>query len=324
MFRLNKRLIILVVIIGIMSWSISGCVNKEKDEGIVAKVDGEVITQEEFDEDFEFAKKVRQKQYGEDILTQEMGDNKVYEDVLREDLLGTLIIEKIISKELDNMNISVIDKDVDEALKSRFISELGGEKQYKEYLDNNGITEEVFKRDLKRGLIFEKHMEDFFSKVDLSEEEIKEYYEKNKASFEKVRASHILVKSEEDGYRVLEKLKDGEDFHSLVATESADGDSAVQGGDLGYFTRGLLLEEYRELEDVAFNLKIGEISGLVKTELGYHIILLEDRKDSYEELKEDVISALKQDKYLKKISDLKGKADIKIYMNKDSKNNEKN
>ena len=56
MSRLNKRLLIIIVIIGLISGSISGCINKEKEEGIVAKVDGEIITQEEFDEDFDFAK----------------------------------------------------------------------------------------------------------------------------------------------------------------------------------------------------------------------------------------------------------------------------
>lgn len=307
-----------------MSWFISGCANKEKEEGILAKVDGEIITQKEFDEDFELAKKVRQKQFGEDILSQDMGDNKVYEDVLREDLLGTLIIEKIIAKELNNMNIAVTEKEIDEALKSRYIEELGGEEQYREYLENNGITEDAFKRDLKRILTFEKHREDFFNKVDLSEDEIKEYFEKNKDSFVKVRASHILVRTEEEGNRVLEKLKNGEDFHSLVATESADSNSAVQGGDLGYFTKESLLEGYKALGDAAFNLEIGEISGLIKTESGYHIILLEDRIDSYEELKEDAVSALKYSKYMEKISDMKEKADIKIYMDKDNKDGKKN
>ncbi|MCF6462256.1 SurA N-terminal domain-containing protein [Clostridium sp. Cult1] len=321
MFRLNKRFLILVVIVGLMSWFISGCENKGKEEGIVAKVDDEIITQKEFNEDFELAKKVRQQQFGEDILSQEVGDNKVYEDILREDLLGTLIIEKVINKDLDEMNIAVTDKEVEEALKDRYIAEMGGEEQYKEYLENNGITEEAFKRDLKRVLTFEKHREDFFNKVDLPEDEVKEYFDKNKDSFIKIRASHILVRTEEEGNKILEKLKKGEDFHNLVGMESADIDSAVQGGDLGYFTRDSLLEGYKSIGDVALKLKKGEISGLIKTEVGYHIILIEDRIDRYEDLKEDVILTLKYKKHNEKILDLKEKANIKIYMDKDRDSN---
>ena len=301
-----------------------GCANKEKEEGIIAKVNGEVITQEEFDEDFEITKKMRQKQYGEDILSRDMGDNKTYEDVLREDMLGNLIIEKIIAKELEEMNVTVTEEEVKYTIQTHYIDELGGEEQYQEYLKNNGFTEEFFKKELKKILMYEKHREDFFNKIHLSEEEVEEYFEENKDAFIKVRASHILVKTEEEGKNILNRLSEGEDFHSLVATESVDGDSAVQGGDLGYFTKGSLLEVYKELEDAAFKLNIGEISDLVKTELGYHIILLEDKKDSYEDLKDDIVPVLKYQKHSEKLLELKEKADIKIYLDKNVRDKDTN
>ena len=326
MFKINKRFLLVVVLLNIVTLTLSGCGKKEKEEGIIAKINGDVITQEEFDKDFEITKKTHQKNYGEDILSQEVGNNKTYEEILREDLLGSLILEKILAEELDKMNIAITDEEINDTIKNYYINELEltGEEQYKEYLEENGFTEETYKRGLKRKIIYEKHREDFFNKTDLSEDEIKEYFEGNKDFFIKFRASHILVKTEEEGNKILERLKGGEDFHSLVATESADGDSAIQGGDLGYFTRESLLEEYKALGDAAFNLEIGETSGLVKTELGYHIILLEDKIDSYEDLKEDIILALKHEKYIKKISDLRDKSDIEIYMEKDkAKENDK-
>ena len=248
-----------------------------------------------------------------------MEDNKTYEDVLRDNMLGSLILEKILTNELDKMNIAVTDEEIMDAIQNYYINELEltNETQYKEYLEKNGFAEETFKRGIKRQLIYLKHREDFINKTDLSEDEIKKCFEENKASFIKLRASHILVKTEEEGNTILERLKNGDDFHSLVATESIDGDSAVQGGDLGYFTKESLLEGYKALGDAAFKLEIGETSGLIKTESGYHIILLEDRVDSYEDLKEDVILALKNEKYLKKISELRAEADIKLYMEED-------
>ncbi|NLW23425.1 MAG: hypothetical protein GXY88_09310 [Tissierellia bacterium] len=74
---------------------------------------------------------------------------------------------------------------------------------------------------------------------------------------------------------------------------------------------------YKELEDTAFSLEVGEISGLIKTDLGYHIILLEDRKDTYEELREDIIPVLKNQKYIEKLTKLREEADVKIYLDND-------
>ena len=315
MLKLNRKILAVAVIVSIISLIISSCGKQE--EGIVAKVNGDVITEEEFNQEFEVIKKVRQKQLGEDILSQEMGDNKIYEEVLKENVLDMLINEKIIAREIEDMNITITDKEVEEAIKTYYIDELGGEEKYKEFLKNNGFTEETLKRGLKRKLIYEKHREDFINKTNLTEDEVKKYFEENKSSFIKFRVSHILVKTEEEGNKILKRLKNAEDFHSLVATESADGDSAVQGGDLGYFTKDTLLEAYKPLGDAASDLEIGETSGLIKTELGYHIILLEDRKDSYEDLKEDIIPILKNERYAEKISDLRDEANIKIYMKED-------
>ncbi len=306
--------------VSIMSLTISGCGKKEKD--IVAKVNGEAITQEEFNQEFDITKKMYQKQLGEDILSQETEDNKTYEEVLKENILDMLINEKIIAKEMDKLNIKVTDEEVNEAIKTYYIDELGGEEKYKEFLESNGFTEDFFKRNIKKAMMYEKHREDFLNKTKLSEDEIKKYFEANKDSLIKVRISHILVKTEEEGKKILKRLKNGEDFHSLAVTQSMDSQSAAQGGDLGYYTRGNMVKEFKELENVAFTLKVGEISDLVKTDLGYHVILVEDRKDSYEELKDDIVQKLKDEKYLKKISELRDKADIKVYM-EDDKNKSK-
>jgi len=101
--------------IGLISLSIIGCTKGKNKEGIIAEVDGEAITQEEFDKDFELAKKMRQLQYGKEILSQEVEDNRIYEDVLKEDLLGTLILDKVINNELEKVNIQVTDEEVEEA-----------------------------------------------------------------------------------------------------------------------------------------------------------------------------------------------------------------
>ncbi|ASI13714.1 PpiC-type peptidyl-prolyl cis-trans isomerase [Candidatus Mancarchaeum acidiphilum] len=85
---------------------------------------------------------------------------------------------------------------------------------------------------------------------------------------DKIRCSHILVDKESTAKEVLEKLKGGEDFSKLASEYSLDG-SRRRGGDLGYFGRGMMVKEF---ENAAFNLKKGEVSGIIKTQFGYHII----------------------------------------------------
>jgi peptidyl-prolyl cis-trans isomerase D len=132
---------------------------------------------------------------------------------------------------------------------------------------------------------------DFADEVVISDEEVKSYYEENIDMFQEerqVKARHILFKvdpesSEEEEEKVkeralsvLEKARAGEDFADL-AKEYSEGPSSEQGGDLGYFPRGQMVKPF---DDAAFGMKKGEISDLVKTQFGYHIIKVEDIKEA--------------------------------------------
>ncbi len=90
----------------------------------------------------------------------------------------------------------------------------------------------------------------------------------------KVRASHILVKGEEKAKEILSRLQNGEDFGKL-AMENSLCPSRKRGGDLGWFSHGMMVKEF---QDKAFSMKIGEL-GIVKTEFGWHIIKLLQREN---------------------------------------------
>lgn len=290
-----------------------GCSNNSK-EGVVAEVDGYQIMQEQFDEEFEMKRNINIRQFGEDFLNQELEEGLTVEDFLREELLFDIIHEKILNKELDMLNMTIAEEDIDRALNEYYVSKLGGKEGYNKYLGRLGITDEYLRKEVYRGLMYQRHSDYFFKQMDLSEEIIQEYFESNKDSLIKVRASHILVKTEEEGKNVLERLKKGEDFASLAATNSIDTQTSVRGGDLGYFTKSSMIDEYKEIENTAFDLEVGEVSNLIKTDFGYHIVLVEDRMESFESLKEEATEALKYEEYNKELDRLTKKADVKIYM----------
>lgn len=128
--------------------------------------------------------------------------------------------------------------------------------------------------------------------VKITENEIKEFYEKNKGEFQSppsVKARHILVRPDEkakdakkamdearkNAESLLGKIKAGEDFSKLAKAHSKDPGSAKQGGDLGWFPKGVMVKQF---EEAAFSLEKGQVSGIVETDFGFHIIKVDDVK----------------------------------------------
>jgi peptidyl-prolyl cis-trans isomerase C len=155
--------------------------------------------------------------------------------------------------------------------------------------------------------------------VEVSEEEMKDFYEQNQDRFEKgeeVTASHILVKTEDEAKAARERVVGGEAFGD-VAQDVSTCPSKERGGDLGAFSKGRMVPEF---EQVAFDMEVDEISEPVKTQFGYHIIKVTDKSDasklSYDETKGEIRQRLtveKQNKvYLDKVEALKGAYDVEI------------
>jgi len=156
-------------------------------------------------------------------------------------------------------------------------------------------------------------------KVKLDPEEVKKYYDihaSDYASGEQVKASHILVDTEEKALEIKKQLDEGADFAELAKSESSCP-SASRGGDLGYFTRDTMVPEFA---NAAFALKVGEISEPVKTQFGWHIIKVTDKKaagtKSFDEVKGEIeqklLSERQQKAYDDLLVELRKNADIKI------------
>lgn len=131
---------------------------------------------------------------------------------------------------------------------------------------------------------------------------------------EEVRASHILVLAAEENAEakaaeILAELRGGKDFEELAKARSQDPASGAKGGDLGFFGPGRMVKEFA---DVAFKLKVGELSGVVKSQFGYHVIKVTDRKEAGKQPYEAVREALLQDVTQKFLMDGRVKAGQRI------------
>jgi peptidyl-prolyl cis-trans isomerase D len=188
----------------------------------------------------------------------------------------------------------------------------------KEYFDKNSSAFDLPSMVKAQVLAFEN--DDFSKKAEIKDNEIKEYYEKNKSNFiqeEKAKASHILIKSEigddpqirddarEKAKELLVKLETGEEFTELAKKYSQDAKTAERGGDMGWFERGKMDKSF---DDAVFSLQIDEVSGVVESKDGYHIIKLTDKKE--EKVKE--LDSVK-DKITKTLSLIKGKKMIDTF-----------
>ena len=179
--------------------------------------------------------------------------------------------------------------------------------------------EEKIKINTQQALVDAVMKVEIYGKVKLGEEEIAEYYEENKEAFikdEEYHLRHILIETQEEAEAVLEKIRGGADFAEL-AKERSLCLSREKGGDLGFIARGITIKPF---EDAAFALKPGEISEVIKTQFGYHIIKLEEisseRQKTLEEAKVEVEFILlpekQQQAFTKWLSSLRDEANVQI------------
>ncbi len=168
-----------------------------------------------------------------------------------------------------------------------------------------------FKRRALRDSYFEKAV-----KASVSDAAAKTFYNdqvKLLKPEEEVQARHILVDAEDKAKELAEKIKGGADFAALAKENSKDPGSKDEGGMLGFFSRGQMVPQF---EDAAFGLKKGEVSAPVKSQFGWHLIKVEDRRakqpPTFEQVKDRILMSMIQKKAQDTLSQLRGKAKVEF------------
>jgi peptidyl-prolyl cis-trans isomerase C len=303
---------------------------KQPPSGKVATVNGVEISQEDFDREIRRVQ-ARLRSSARSPGASELGQ-------IRKEVLDSLVARELLYQESQRKGIKVESKTVDqqfEAMKKRFPDEA----EFKKALESMSYSEATLRSQLERDqAVMVLIDQQFTEKLTVSNEEVKAYYDNHKDSFKKpeqVKASHILIKAESQadesrktGARkklemIQGKLQKGEDFGTL-AKEYSEGPSNVKGGDLGYFSRGQMVKPF---EDAAFALQPGEVSGIVETRFGYHLIKVTDKTPEttlgFDDIKDRLGQYLKQEKLREEmdsyVESLRNKAKVEVFSKEDSK-----
>lgn len=319
MFNKKYKLLLVTVTIVVLAAFLAGCgmvrVNPEVDNNtVVAKVSGEEVKKEEFKKVFEIFKNQYEQQFGTEIWDQEIEGRKFIE-VARERLLDMLVDEKLQLKKAAELGIAVTDEEVNteiENAKKYFDTE----EKFNEYLKGQGMDLEYFKQSARKELTITKLTEKLTANVAVTDDEVKVYYDTHQSEFMSVKASHVLLDTREEAEKILERAKAGEDFAELAKANSKDPSAKENSGNLDYFRHGDMVEPF---EKAAFALEPGEISEVVQTDFGFHVIKAEDTKlDKFEDVKEQLKATMISDKknaeYSKLLEDMRKNANIETFV----------
>ncbi|AMV73944.1 peptidylprolyl isomerase [Desulfuromonas carbonis] len=280
---------------------------KEKGEAsspVLVRVDNRTVTLDQFRR--EFAKTLPA---GQELSADEKNE-------LERAFLVQVIDQELTLAEAERLQIKVTPAEVDQAIQE-YRAEYP-DRSFDEVLRERGISFADWRQELERGLLVEKVMRQAVDvRIGVSEAEIDNYYREHQDEFnrpDQVRARQIVVGSQEEGERVLALLQQGRPF-AAVAKEFSLSPDAEQGGDLGFFARGEMPPEF---DKVVFTLAKGRISDLVRSEYGYHIFLVEERRPAQrlsldqvrDRIRDELLADRQEQAYQSWLQELRSRAKI--------------
>lgn len=299
------RLILLLM----LTWTIAGmnplfAADPSKSaEGKVATVNGVDISRKDYDREI--------KLYADRMARSGRPLNEQQTQIIGDQILERMIETELLYQESRKQGVKIEPAAIEEQfseIKQRF----GSEEEFSKAIGQMDMTEAGIREQIERGLAINELVKtQIADKIKITEEESQEFYDTHPELFkqaEQVKASHILVKVQQEDdaekktaarkkiEKVQAQLKKGGDFATL-ARENSEGPSASKGGDLGYFKRGSMVKPF---EDAAFALEVNQVSDVVETMFGYHLIKVFDKKPeqtlAYAEVKGELQEHLKQQK----------------------------
>jgi len=254
---------------------------KPSSTTVLAKVNGVAITQGERDQTAQemlSRGRMSQQQSSPDMLPK-----------IEAAALQQLINVELLYQKGQKLKVKDLDKKVDDKL-AQMRAQFPSPADFEKALASANLTEKQFKSFTRKNIVIDNLLQkEVLGKISVSEADAKKFYDENQDKFkapEQTKASHVLItvdqkatpeekkKAKEKADAIRKRVAGGEDFAAVAKAESKCP-SAAKGGDLGYFGKGQMVPAF---EEAAFSLKPGQISDVVETQFGYHIIKVTDRK----------------------------------------------
>jgi peptidyl-prolyl cis-trans isomerase C len=253
---------------------------KENASPVLLRVDGREVTLEQFRKEFTSSQPAEQKLSEEERKQMERA------------FLAQLIDRELALSEADRLGIVITTSELEAAIAETRSEYPQG--SFETALRERNTNLKEWSEALRRNLLMEKIIaQTVYDKISVSDEEIQTYFEQNRTEFDRpdqVRARQIVVADEEEGKKVLGLLRQGEPFAEIARKYSMSPD-AEEGGDLGFFGRG---EMPAEFDAVVFKLTPGRLSDLIKSEYGYHVFLVEEKREAHQLSPEEARPAILQ------------------------------
>ncbi len=267
------------------------------DDEVAIQVNDHVVTYGEFE-----------RELGEQIerLEQQLGDIEHSPEIqqrlalIREQMKGQLVEQMVTRALLDDFleksDVEVSEEEIDREWE-QIVAQFPDQQALEAALQQEGVTVAEIREQVERQVKFDKALAREIGEVEVTGAEVEAFYDMRSEDFAQpaqVRARHILISDAEDAeaaaHAIHKRIEEGEDFAALAAEHSACP-SGQQGGDLGFFGAGQMVEPFSRQ---AFAMEAGEVSAPVKTEFGYHIIKVEERREAKQAEFAEVEDAIKE------------------------------
>ena len=257
--------------------------------GVAAEVNGEKITTQELDSQYE-------------LFFTLVGYPDEYRDQITKSVyLNQIVVETLILQEAEKEGISpllVSNQDFKAALDNYLdMSQMTTEELVGKLVEKGFTTEDLQDYFKKQIAINDFLNETLLNHIEITDEDVKQFYDQNNGTFKaqegQIRARHILVATKAEAEDIINQLKNGADFATLAEEKSLDTASGVNGGELGFFTKDMMVAEFG---NASFKLKINEISAPVETQFGWHVIQRESNTITFADIKDTLKMQLIQEK----------------------------
>ena len=234
---------------------------------------------------------------GDVAITHQQVYNRLYK-LYGEQILSQMMEELLIKTEANSRGMNVKTSEIDEKI-NVIKSELGTEDNFEKFLNIRKLSRSELEEQIRTGILKEKMVSDD-KNIKIDDSNIEDFFEENKeklSSPEQIKLSHILVQTKSEADDLIIALNAGADFSALCKAKSVDQSTKEKGGELGFFSRGMLI---KEIEDIAFGLEEGKICPPIKTGDVWHVIKIEEKKQAIpakldKDMKKQIRKSLQQE-----------------------------